>query len=76
MSLLTAVVVFNVYISVMCLILQPPHFASSASMFQAEMGSLAPAIASHPGVTRKVSDWLQQTHDIDGTTNGKNNPQS
>uniref|UniRef100_A0A8D3AZ84 Oxysterol-binding protein n=1 Tax=Scophthalmus maximus TaxID=52904 RepID=A0A8D3AZ84_SCOMX len=47
----------------------PPHFASSASMFQAEMGSLAPAIASHPGVTRKVSDWLQQTHDIDGTTN-------
>uniref|UniRef100_A0A8D3CG00 Oxysterol-binding protein n=1 Tax=Scophthalmus maximus TaxID=52904 RepID=A0A8D3CG00_SCOMX len=41
----------------------------SASMFQAEMGSLAPAIASHPGVTRKVSDWLQQTHDIDGTTN-------
>ncbi|KAM7386175.1 hypothetical protein PAMA_009016 [Pampus argenteus] len=47
----------------------PSHYASSASMYQPEMGSPAPAVASHPGVTRKVSAWLQQTHDIDATSN-------
>ncbi|XP_058510253.1 oxysterol-binding protein-related protein 7-like [Solea solea] len=47
----------------------PPQYASSASVYQPEMRSPAPAIASHPGVTSKVSAWLQQTHDIDATTN-------
>ncbi|KAM7372554.1 hypothetical protein PAMP_009712 [Pampus punctatissimus] len=47
----------------------PSHYASSASVYQPEMGSPAPAVASHPGVTRKVSAWLQQTHDIDATSN-------
>uniref|UniRef100_A0A8C4IHM1 Oxysterol-binding protein n=1 Tax=Dicentrarchus labrax TaxID=13489 RepID=A0A8C4IHM1_DICLA len=41
----------------------------SASVYQQEMGSPAPAVASHPGVTSKVSAWLQQTHDIDATSN-------
>lgn len=52
-------------------LLQPPHYASSASVYQPEMGSPAPAIDSHPGVTSKVSAWLQQTHDIDATSNGE-----
>ncbi|XP_068435282.1 oxysterol-binding protein-related protein 7-like isoform X2 [Clinocottus analis] len=43
------------------------HYASSASVYQPEMGSPAPT--SNPGVTSKVSAWLQQTHDIDGTSN-------
>nr|XP_046272160.1 oxysterol-binding protein-related protein 7-like isoform X2 [Scatophagus argus] len=47
----------------------PPHYASSASVYQQEMGSPAPAVASQPGVTSKVSAWLQQTHDIDATSN-------
>ncbi|XP_071357511.1 oxysterol-binding protein-related protein 7-like isoform X2 [Trachinotus anak] len=47
----------------------PSHYASSASVYQPEMGSPAPAITSNPGVTRKVSAWLQQTHDIDATSN-------
>ncbi|XP_039972538.1 oxysterol-binding protein-related protein 6-like [Xiphias gladius] len=47
----------------------PPHYASSASVYQPEMRNPAPAIASHPGVTSKVSAWLQQTHDIDATSN-------
>ncbi|XP_041812364.1 oxysterol-binding protein-related protein 7-like isoform X2 [Chelmon rostratus] len=47
----------------------PLHYASSASVFQQDMGSPAPAVASHPGVTSKVSAWLQQTHDIDATSN-------
>uniref|UniRef100_A0A8D0AVE6 Oxysterol-binding protein n=1 Tax=Sander lucioperca TaxID=283035 RepID=A0A8D0AVE6_SANLU len=33
------------------------------------MGSPAPAIASNPGVTSKVSAWLQQTQNIDATSN-------
>ncbi|XP_076018759.1 oxysterol-binding protein-related protein 7-like isoform X2 [Genypterus blacodes] len=45
-----------------------PYYASSASVFQTEVGSPAPAVASHPGVTNKVSAWLQQTHDIDATS--------
>ncbi|XP_026181651.1 oxysterol-binding protein-related protein 6-like isoform X2 [Mastacembelus armatus] len=46
----------------------PPHYASSGSVYQAEMNSPSPAVASHPGVTSKVSAWLQQTHDIDATS--------
>lgn len=52
-------------------LVQLPHYASSASVFQQEMGSPAPAVASHPGVTNKVSAWLQQTSDIDATSNGQ-----
>uniref|UniRef100_A0A3Q3VUR3 Oxysterol-binding protein n=1 Tax=Mola mola TaxID=94237 RepID=A0A3Q3VUR3_MOLML len=46
-----------------------PHYASSASVYQQEVESPAPAITSHSGVTSKVSAWLQQTHDIDSTSN-------
>ncbi|XP_077411620.1 oxysterol-binding protein-related protein 6-like isoform X2 [Vanacampus margaritifer] len=46
-----------------------PIFASSASVFQPEMESSSPTVASHPGVTNKVSAWLQQTNDIDATSN-------
>uniref|UniRef100_A0A8C2YZ51 Oxysterol-binding protein n=1 Tax=Cyclopterus lumpus TaxID=8103 RepID=A0A8C2YZ51_CYCLU len=38
-----------------------------SSAYHPEMGSPAPA--SNPGVTSKVSAWLQQTQDIDGTSN-------
>nr|XP_020464008.1 oxysterol-binding protein-related protein 7-like isoform X2 [Monopterus albus] len=48
----------------------PLHYASSASMYQPEMETPAPAVTSHPGVTSKVSAWLQQTHDIDATSTG------
>nr|XP_057904923.1 oxysterol-binding protein-related protein 7-like isoform X2 [Doryrhamphus excisus] len=41
-----------------------PMYASSASDFQTEMGS-----PSHSGVTNKVSAWLQQTDNIDATSN-------
>ncbi|XP_034046554.1 oxysterol-binding protein-related protein 7-like isoform X2 [Thalassophryne amazonica] len=47
----------------------PSHYASTASMYQPEMGSPAQEHSSHPGVTSKVSAWLQQTHDIDATSN-------
>lgn len=53
------------------MILQIPHYASSASVYHPEMASPAPAVASQPGVTSKVSAWLQQTHDIDATSNGE-----
>ncbi|XP_019714189.1 oxysterol-binding protein-related protein 7-like isoform X3 [Hippocampus comes] len=46
-----------------------PIYASSASMFQTEMESPSQTVASHPGVTNKVSAWLQQTNDIDATSN-------
>ncbi|XP_038595615.1 oxysterol-binding protein-related protein 6-like isoform X2 [Micropterus salmoides] len=45
----------------------PPHYASSAPVYQHDMGS--PSIAPHQGVTNKVSAWLQQTHDIDTSSN-------
>ena len=57
-----------------CVCVKLPQYASSASVYQPEMGSPAPAITSHPGVTNKVSAWLQQTHDIDATSNGQNPP--
>ncbi|KAK2893248.1 oxysterol-binding protein-related protein 7-like isoform X1 [Channa argus] len=47
----------------------PPNYASSASAYQPEMERPSPAIPSHPGVTSKVSAWLQQTHEIDATSN-------
>ncbi|XP_028267959.1 oxysterol-binding protein-related protein 6-like isoform X2 [Parambassis ranga] len=46
----------------------PPHYASSAPVYHAEGATPAPAVASHPGVTSKVSAWLQQTDDIDATS--------
>ncbi|XP_061605756.1 oxysterol-binding protein-related protein 7-like isoform X3 [Phyllopteryx taeniolatus] len=46
-----------------------PFYASSASVFQTEMGSPSLPITSHPAVTNKVSAWLQQTNDIDATSN-------
>ncbi|CAN9505370.1 unnamed protein product [Ophioblennius macclurei] len=51
----------------------PSHYASSASVYVPEMVSptsaAAATAASNPGVTSKVSAWLQQTHDIDATSN-------
>ncbi|XP_020509752.2 oxysterol-binding protein-related protein 7 isoform X1 [Labrus bergylta] len=47
----------------------PPHYASSASVYQPEIMSPAPAPSSNPDVTNKVSSWLQQTHDISATSN-------
>ncbi|XP_054615259.1 oxysterol-binding protein-related protein 7-like isoform X2 [Dunckerocampus dactyliophorus] len=46
-----------------------PMYASSALVFQREMGSPSLTVASYPGVTNKVSAWLQQTDDIDATSN-------
>ncbi|XP_072224392.1 oxysterol-binding protein-related protein 7-like [Leuresthes tenuis] len=46
----------------------PAHYTSSASVYHPEMASPAP-VTSYPGVTSKVSAWLQQTHDIDATSN-------
>lgn len=58
---------------ILCLAVQLPHYASSASVFQPEMAAPTPtpAVAPHQGVTRKVSAWLQQTHDIDQTSAGQ-----
>uniref|UniRef100_A0A3B3B9W7 Oxysterol-binding protein n=1 Tax=Oryzias melastigma TaxID=30732 RepID=A0A3B3B9W7_ORYME len=53
----------------------PPHYASLASMYQAELPSTAP-VASDPAVTNKVSAWLQQTDDVDATSNGETRCQS
>lgn len=47
----------------------PPYYASSTSVYLPEMTSPPLAVASHPEVTNKVSAWLQQTHDIDATSN-------
>ena len=60
----------------MGLIFQPPAYGNSASVYQTEMGSPAPAIASHPAVTNKVSAWLEQTHHINSTTNGESHQKS
>lgn len=48
-----------------------PQYASTASVYQPNemISPPAPAVASNPGVTSKVSAWLQQTHDIDATSN-------
>ncbi|KAA8585702.1 hypothetical protein FQN60_004396 [Etheostoma spectabile] len=47
----------------------PTYYASSAPMYNPEMGSPAPAVGSNPGVNSKVSAWLQQTENIDATSN-------
>ncbi|XP_047427567.1 oxysterol-binding protein-related protein 7-like isoform X2 [Mugil cephalus] len=44
------------------------QYASTASVYQPDVVSPPPAVASHPGVTSKVAAWLQQTHDIDATS--------
>ncbi|XP_008298720.1 oxysterol-binding protein-related protein 6-like [Stegastes partitus] len=53
-----------------------PYYASSTSVYHPEVASPAPAVASHPEVTNKVSAWLQQTHDIDATSNDLNRCQA
>lgn len=47
----------------------PPHYASSASVYLTETVSPASRMANNPGVNSKVSAWLQQTQDIDATSN-------
>jgi hypothetical protein len=47
---------------------QYPHYASSASVYQAEMEVLPTAA---PGVNGKVAAWLQQTHQSDTCSQGK-----
>lgn len=54
----------------MAAVLQFPQYASSANAYHSETVSPAPN-TSYPGVTNKVSAWLQQTHDIDATSAGK-----
>ncbi|XP_038163798.1 oxysterol-binding protein-related protein 6-like isoform X2 [Cyprinodon tularosa] len=44
-----------------------PHYASSASVAGPEMN--AAPMSSYSGVNNKVSAWLQQTHNIDATSN-------
>ncbi|XP_061568067.1 oxysterol-binding protein-related protein 7-like isoform X2 [Cololabis saira] len=46
----------------------PAHYASSASIYHPEPAG-PDAVPSHPAVARKVSAWLQQTHEIDSTSN-------
>lgn len=50
---------------------QPLKYASSASLCQQQDGSPAIAASTQTGVNNKVSAWLQQTHDIDATSNGQ-----
>ncbi|KAF7643143.1 hypothetical protein LDENG_00244380 [Lucifuga dentata] len=52
--------------------LRPSQYASSASVYPAELGVPATTpVNSHPGVTSKVSAWLQQSHDIDAASQGE-----
>lgn len=55
---------------VMCFYFQPLKYASSASLYQQQDGSPALSASTQTGVNSKVSAWLQQTHDIDATSNG------
>lgn len=54
----------------MCFCFQPLKYASSASLYQQQDGSPALTASTQTGVNSKVSAWLQQTHDIDATSNG------
>lgn len=56
--------------SVMCFWFQPLKYASSASLYQQQDGSPALTASTQTGVNSKVSAWLQQTQDIDATSNG------
>lgn len=62
------VVLFS--IKLWCFCFQPLKYASSASLYQQEGGSPALTASTQTGVNSKVSAWLQQTHDIDATSNG------
>lgn len=55
----------------LCLFFQPLKYDSSASLCQQQDGSPAIAASTQTGVKNKVSAWLQQTHDIDATSNGR-----
>ncbi|XP_078807173.1 oxysterol-binding protein-related protein 7 isoform X5 [Oryzias latipes] len=46
----------------------PPYYAGFGSMYQGEPPRAAPVV-SDPAVNNKVSAWLQQTHDVDATSN-------
>ncbi|KAM6905189.1 oxysterol-binding protein-related protein 7-like [Xenentodon cancila] len=46
----------------------PPHYASSAPIYHPEV-ACPNHVPTQPAVTSKVSAWLQQTHDIDTTSN-------
>ncbi|XP_047216065.1 oxysterol-binding protein-related protein 6-like isoform X1 [Girardinichthys multiradiatus] len=46
----------------------PPHYTGSTSIDRPEIIRTAPS-TSYSGVTNKVSAWLQQTHNIDATSN-------
>lgn len=56
--------------TVMCFCFQPLKYVTSASLYQQEDGSPALTASAQTGVKSKVSAWLQQTHDIDATSNG------
>nr|ABF22407.1 oxysterol-binding protein-like protein 7 [Takifugu rubripes] len=56
--------------TVMCFCFQPLKYVTSASLYQQQDGSPALTASAQTGVKSKVSAWLQQTHDIDATSNG------
>eukprot|EP00066_Takifugu_rubripes_P012587 XP_011601853.1 PREDICTED: oxysterol-binding protein-related protein 7-like isoform X3 [Takifugu rubripes] len=47
----------------------PLKYVTSASLYQQQDGSPALTASAQTGVKSKVSAWLQQTHDIDATSN-------
>lgn len=60
------------HLTLICFCFQPLKYASSASLYRQEDGSPALSASTQSGVNNKVSAWLQQTHDIDATSNGQN----
>ncbi|TWW69377.1 Oxysterol-binding protein-related protein 6 [Takifugu flavidus] len=49
--------------------IKPLKYVTSASLYQQQDGSPALTASAQTGVKSKVSAWLQQTHDIDATSN-------
>lgn len=63
---------FILHLAVICFAFQPLKYDSSASLYPQENRSPAVCATAQSGVNNKVSAWLQQTHDIDATSNGQN----
>lgn len=59
-------------LTIMCVCFQSLTYDSSTSLYQQEDGSPALASSTQSGVKNKVSAWLQQTQDVDATSNGQN----
>lgn len=63
---------FILHLALICFAFQPLKYNSSASLYPQEDRSPAVCATAQSGVNNKVSAWLQQTHDIDATSNGQN----